>query len=243
MGAVNLPETQEMPKSATYGVIVVHEPEKIQILLEETRRTILTVLGNGIEEEGGEKRFSMSVPEITLQMNALFPTTKGKPRFKQTAIYHHIEILKENGFIELVETGSIKSGSRSPTSYYRRTAPVFVVSNVLEAAGEFSQYEDTIMRRLKERTARIAKAFGMNLSKEEMREFEVLLNNFREASDEVNQALAELVSDLDPNDALGSYRLIWRIWACTSPDMSIVSSKIKNYVLTHMPDATGKKTR
>ena len=40
-------------------VKLVEEPEKIQIMLEETRRTILAILGTGIEEETGGKRYSM----------------------------------------------------------------------------------------------------------------------------------------------------------------------------------------
>ena len=206
-------------------VKVIEEPENIQIMLEETRRKILAVLGTGIEESEGKKRFSMSVSEITHQLNALHPMSEGKQRFKQTAIYHHVEILKEANFITVDQELS------GVTTFYCRTAPVFVGSTVLASSIDQTNTDEPLNERLKEKSQHLLKAFDFNLEEIEIvKEFEKLMNLYSKRSHQLNRVISNDIKHLENEKAIDVFRMIWAIWACADPEIVEIASKIKNFL-------------
>jgi DNA-binding transcriptional ArsR family regulator len=206
-------------------VKVIEEPEKIQIMLEETRRTILTVLGNGIEDIEGKKRYSMSVAEITTQLNALNPVSHGKPRFKQTAIYHHIEILKEAEFI------SIDHSLSGTTTFYCRTAPVFVGSTVLASSTESINTEEPLWEGLRLKSRKMLKSFEIDLSNDDKeKQFDILMNLYSKKTLLLNRTIANDIKHLDKDKAIEVFRLIWFFWACSDPEMVDIAKKVKNFL-------------
>lgn len=207
-------------------VKLIEEPEKIQIMLEETRRSILAILGAGIEEEGTGKRYSMSVSEITSQLNALNPMANGKLRFKQTAIYHHVEVLKETGFI------TIDNQLSGVTTFYCRTAPVFVVSTILASSIDETNSDEPITERLRAKSKKLLKSFDFDLEDEAIvKEFEKLMNIYSKKSSLLNRVITNDIEHLENEKALEIFRLIWSIWASSDSEMVEISSKIKNFLL------------
>ena len=103
-------------KNRVGRIQVIREPERIRILVDDVRRDILRVLKEGIEEKGKNgalrRRYEMSVPEIARRLGVYAPK-----------LYHHIDKLQEGNFVEVAHEERKK---RSRTSYYRRTAPVFI---------------------------------------------------------------------------------------------------------------------
>ena len=209
-------------------VKVVEEPEKIQIMLEETRRTILAVLGKGIEDSEDIKRYSMSVAEITQQLNALNPMAEGKQRFKQTAIYHHIEILKEAGFI------TIDSELSGVTTFYCRTAPVFVGSTVLVSSSSGLNTEGPVNENLKLKSQKLLKSFDMDkVDQERIKEFENLMNLYSKKSSSLHEKIANDIKHIDKDKALELYRFTWFFWACSDPEMIEIAKKVKDFLLSN----------
>ena len=207
-------------------VKVIEEPVKIQIMLEETRRTILAVLGTGIEETEGKKRYSMSVAEITQQLNALHPRVDGKHRFKQTAIYHHIEILKEAGFI------SIDQELSGVTTFYCRTAPVFVGSTVLASSLDKVNIDEPLNEELKIRTYKTLKSFDIDLSdQEKVKQFEHLMNLYAKKKDLLMGSIAYDIKHIEKEDALKLFRFIWFFWACADPEMVDIAKQVKDMLV------------
>ncbi|MHA2362981.1 MAG: hypothetical protein ACXAC7_03420 [Candidatus Hodarchaeales archaeon] len=230
MGIIEEQEVKKLVTSPRRQILVIEDPTRIQIILEETRRTILRVLGNGIEDESG-KRFAMSVPEITEQMNALHPTVKGKdkPRYKQTAIYHHIIKLQSNEFIESCD-GYSATSSRSPTTFYRRTAPVFVISNVLDASEEFDEVKEEIKQRFKEKSLKLIQTFNLDLSPLKYAEFQDLINEFLNIGFKIHSEIAKKIPGIEQEEAMRTFNFIRKIWACTNPEMTKIAQKIKKFL-------------
>lgn len=208
------------------GVKIIEEPEKIQVMFEETRRMILAVLGSGIEESDGKKRYSMSVAEITRQLNALKPISNGKQRFKQTAIYHHVEILKESGFIKIDEELS------GVTTFYRRTAPVFVVSSVFASNIDTIRADEPLNEKLKIKSQKILKSFDLaELPEAKIKEFEQLLNSYYKKNAFLERDLANDVKNLDIDNAVELYKFIRFFWACSDPKMIDIAHQVKDFLL------------
>ncbi len=207
-------------------VKIIEEPEKIQIMFEDTRRTILAVLGKGIEEANGKKRYSMSVAEITHQLNALKPISNGKQRFKQTAIYHHIEILKEAGFITIDQEAS------GVTTFYRRTAPVFVVSSVFASNIDIVRADEPMNEKLKIKSQKLLRSFDLSkLPESKIKEFEQLMNAYYKKVAFLDQKVANDVKSIDIDDAIELYKFIRFFWACSDPEMVDIASKVKDFLL------------
>ena len=207
-------------------VKIIEEPEKIQIMFEDTRRNILAVLGKGIEETDGKKRYSMSVSEITHQLNALKPISNGKLRFKQTAIYHHIEILKEAGFITIDHEAS------GVTTFYRRTAPVFVVSSVFASNIDIVRADEPLNERLKIKSQKLLNSFDLaNLPESKIKEFEQLMNFYYKKVSFLDQKVANDVKRIDIDDAIELYKFIRFFWACSDPEMVDIASQVKDFLL------------
>ena len=207
-------------------VKIIEEPEKIQIMFEDTRRNILAVLGKGIEETDGKKRYSMSVSEITHQLNALKPISNGKSRFKQTAIYHHIEILKEAGFITIDQEVS------GVTTFYRRTAPVFVVSSVFASNIDIVRADEPLNERLKIKSQKLLNSFDLaNLPESKIKEFEQLMNLYYKKVSFLDQKVANDVKRIDIDDAIELYKFIRFFWACSDHEMVDIASQVKDFLL------------
>ncbi len=98
---------------------VLKDPDQVNVLQSEIRREILSVLRNGVpksEEDGASRRYEMTVAEIA---NALNRTP--------TSLYHHIELLKSHGLIEVAKE---EQRGKCTVTYYRRTAPLFIISHM-----------------------------------------------------------------------------------------------------------------
>ena len=207
-------------------VRVIEEPEKIQIMLEETRRSILAVLGTGIEENEAVKRFSMSVAEITQQLNALHPMAEGKQLFKQTAIYHHVEILKDAGFIKIDQSLS------GVTTFYCRTAPVFVGSTVLASTLDILNNEEPISERLNQKAQKLLKTFELTgLEPSKKKDFEILLNLYQKKKTSLHENIAKDIKHIDNENALDLYKFIWFFWACSDSEMVGIAKRVKDFLL------------
>ncbi|MHA2503910.1 MAG: ArsR/SmtB family transcription factor [Candidatus Kariarchaeaceae archaeon] len=87
-------------------VEIVYDEERIKVLIDETRKRILSVLSN--------TEVDMSVSEIADHLGT-----------NPQRIYHHVDKLVECNF--LVKTREERK-KRSVTSYYARTAQAFIVS-------------------------------------------------------------------------------------------------------------------
>lgn len=134
---INMPQSNEQVEietetqiSSTGGVkkacVVISDPAVIKIILDDKRRAILRVLRNGIidkpvesEDEEPLRRFEMTAIEMVEQLN------KEGLDIKKSAVYFHLDKLESAGLIEVARKEQKK---RSMITYYRRTAPIFLIS-------------------------------------------------------------------------------------------------------------------
>lgn len=129
-------------------IIVVSDPEKIKIMLDETRREILQVMRKDYFRQG-EVTNDMSVSEIA----EILDTAPQR-------IYHHIDKLIGAGFV-------IKSREekkiRSTVTYYRRTARGFII-----AYEEMEKNPDLMKERSANFVNSINDAFHLQIPKTEI---------------------------------------------------------------------------
>lgn len=98
---------------------ILDDPEQVTVLQSEIRREILDVLRNGVplsDVDDAPRRYEMTVAEIANALNR-----------SVTSLYHHIELLKKHGLIEVAKE---EQKGKCTVTYYRRTAPIFIVSHM-----------------------------------------------------------------------------------------------------------------
>ncbi len=98
---------------------ILEDPGQVNVLQSEIRREILSVLRNGVplsDEEDAPRRYEMTVAEIANALNR-----------SVTSLYHHIELLKKH---RLIEVAREEQKGKCTVTYYRRTAPIFIVSHM-----------------------------------------------------------------------------------------------------------------
>jgi DNA-binding transcriptional ArsR family regulator len=115
----------QAPKREKKTCVVITDPEIIKILLDEKRKTILSVLREGIvrkSPDSGEdlpRSFAMTAIEIVEKL------TMKNLSIKKSAVYFHLDKLESANLIEVARKEQKK---RSQITYYRRTAPIFLIS-------------------------------------------------------------------------------------------------------------------
>jgi DNA-binding transcriptional ArsR family regulator len=143
---ITLKDISEIPDASNKPLVqVITEPEIIKIISDDERIKILRMIHEGVENNEGEVRRALSVPEIAGKMGTSAPR-----------IYHHIDILVSHGLLIPYE---VKKTRRS-TTYYMRSASAFILLWNLD--------DEEIVETSKNVNELIIKGLGINLSDEEV---------------------------------------------------------------------------
>ncbi|MHA1169343.1 MAG: winged helix-turn-helix domain-containing protein [Candidatus Hodarchaeales archaeon] len=179
--------------------VVISDPAIIKIILDDKRRAILRVLRNGVvdkpvenDDEEPVRRYEMTAIEMVEQLN-----NKGLD-IKKSAVYFHLDKLEEAGLIEVARKEQKK---RSMITYYRRTAPIFLISyhDAPEVKEEIKKSKDKGYRKYIEL---FIKAFGKENSenKEEIvQALDELYSCYEEAQLEISN---KMIGEIPDNKAL-----------------------------------------
>ncbi len=100
-------------KASTKSIEIVSDPERIRIMLDETRSEILKIIKMGTNRQG-KPSYDLSVGEISDRIGSA-----------PQRIYFHVDKLVECGFLE--KSREVKK-KRSKTTYYKRTAMAFIIN-------------------------------------------------------------------------------------------------------------------
>lgn len=140
--------TTENPEEYQRELIVISDPEKIRILMDDTRREILQVMRTTTYRDG-KKVVDMSVGEIADALDTA-----------PQRIYHHIDKLIEAGFV--IKSREEKK-TRSTVTYYKRTAKGIIIAYEEQDLSP-QMYEKRSMNYLKS----LSEAFDLDFSTDEL---------------------------------------------------------------------------
>jgi hypothetical protein len=220
MGTTELPDTLKgieidkdskgrklVPYAETPRVMFITDQERAEVIDDDVRYTIIRILRKGIpdtmtteeyNEETGERiirqreitRNEMSVIEIvkmSQEREEIEPISKNQA-------YHHLPILIEAGYV--VKYGTVTTGKRT-TDYYRRTSKGFVLPKYTTAQDKKHSKLKTI-----ELMNRMAKAFDLGLTEEDIEELIALRLKLFELQKDSRTEIAHLVRSDVADDAL-----------------------------------------
>ena len=196
-----------IPYSETPKVMFITDEERSEVLDDEVRFTIIRILRKGISdtlttrehnEETGERiirqrditRHEMSVIEM-VKMSEERPEIE--PLTKNMC-YHHLPILIKAGYI--VKYGTVTTGKRT-TDYYRRTSRGFVLPKYSTA-----QDKKHMKKKTSEHITRMAKAFDLGLTNEQIEDLIALRLKLYELQTDSRKEIADLVRSDVADDAL-----------------------------------------
>jgi DNA-binding transcriptional ArsR family regulator len=208
---VSTSEVEKNKHSPIKVVEIISNPEQIKVIMDKTRREILSVLKKGIKLEDEIMSYELSVPQIAEVINA----TPQK-------IYHHIDVLEENGFIRIAKEERRK---RSTVTFYERTALVFYI--LAKASGD----ED-----VKDKCNSVdlfLNIFGVDASDEEKEEINQLLTQFEEAEVEAVSAISEQFVGEVPRESV-EYILSYlsKIFMANNPKYNDLFTKLDKLLLS-----------
>ena len=136
----------------------VHARERIKVLLDDTRSSILRSIRSGIVEEDSSVRRSLTVPEVARKLGE-----------SASKIYHHVDQLVEHGFLRIAHEERKK---RSTVTYYERTADAFVIMSGEESI-------DLELNRDEEFISVLDKILNLDMSPDDRRDAAKLLVEYR----------------------------------------------------------------
>ncbi|MHA1912568.1 MAG: ArsR/SmtB family transcription factor [Candidatus Kariarchaeaceae archaeon] len=208
---VSTNEVEKNKPSSVKVVEIVSNPEQIKVLMDKTRREILTVLKKGIEIEGEIMSYELSVPQIAEVINA----TPQK-------IYHHIDVLEENGFIRIAKEERRK---RSTVTFYERTALVFYI--LAKASGEKGEIEKCDTGEL------MLNVFGIDVSEKEKEEINQVITLFQEAELEaVSEISKKFVGEVPRSSVEYILTFLVTIFMANNPSYKDLFAKLDSLLLS-----------
>lgn len=151
---------------------IVSDPERIRIMLDETRLSILRVMRLGIYR-GDQNTHDFTVAEIAERMET-----------NPQRIYHHVDKLVEHDF--LIKSREEKK-KRSIITYYQRTAQGFVIS--YNSDEPLPQLEDRHMQFINS----IIDTFDLSVSDDELRELGFLMGKLLKMESNVLNELNSVI--------------------------------------------------
>lgn len=151
---------------------IVSNPERIRIMLDETRLSILRVMRLGIYR-GDQYTHDFTVAEIAERMET-----------NPQRIYHHVDKLVEHDF--LIKSREEKK-KRSIITYYQRTAQGFVIS--YNSDEPLPQLEDRHMQFINS----IIDTFDLSVSDDELRELGFLMGKLLKMESNVLNELNSVI--------------------------------------------------
>jgi DNA-binding transcriptional ArsR family regulator len=176
-------------------ILVISDPEKIRILMDETRREILKVMNTNSFRDG-KKAFDMSVGEIAEALGS-----------QPQRIYHHIDKLVEAGFV--VKSREEKK-TRSIVTYYKRTAKAFII-----AYEESDVSREIFTKRSHDFLATLQEAFKLKFSPEEVEELSNLISKlWKNRSKHIESLSKKLNPDFKGKDVDFMFRFLREIMEC-----------------------------
>ena len=201
----------EKNKHSIKVVELITDPDQIKVLMDKTRREILSVLKKGIELEDETMSYELSVPQIAEVIGA----TPQK-------IYHHIDVLEENNFIRIAKEERRK---RSTVTFYERTALVFYILAKASIDEEEAKKCDTGDLMLN--------VFGLEASMEEKEAINQALHKFQEAEAEAISEISKKFVGEVPRDSV-EYILTFlgRIYMANDPIYKDLYSQLDKLLLS-----------
>ncbi|MCY3414069.1 MAG: winged helix-turn-helix transcriptional regulator [Candidatus Heimdallarchaeota archaeon] len=163
-----------METSETESIAIISDPEKIRIMLDETRLQILRVMRHGIQRQGEPLSYDYTVAEIS-------DLLKTKPQ----RIYHHVDKLIAHGF--LIKSKEEKK-SRSTLAYYRRTANGFIISY------DSDQEIEDLSNHNKDFMNNLLKVFEIELNEEEIAKTYLLLDELMKLESKIFKTLNDRIT-------------------------------------------------
>ena len=208
---VSTNEVEKNNQSPVKVVEIISDPEQIKVLMDKTRREILSVLKKGIKLKDESMEYELSVPQIAEVIEA----TPQK-------IYHHIDVLEENGFIRIAKEERRK---RSTVTFYERTALVFYI--LAKASGEEEKLEKCNSGEL------MLNVFGVDASEEEKEEINNTLTQLQEAEVEAVSEISKKFVGEVPRASV-EYILLYltKIYMATNPMYNDLFAKLDKLILS-----------
>ena len=194
------------------AVELVYEPERIKVLLDETRKHILRVLGES-------DTIDLNVTDISDRLGT-----------NPQRIYHHVDKLVEFNF--LTKTREERK-VRSVTSYYARTAQAFIVS--YSTTRDLKQGEE-MLDDFKKSFSSILQ-LDLNISEEKL--FGTWLTQLIKLSEEIFSEFSAEATEIDDRRRIEHlYFLLEYFIFYTNPEARMIMEEINKLII---PKITNKE--
>lgn len=186
--------------------MIIKDPEVAKLFADETRRQILHIL----------RRHEHSTTELAKAL--------GK---SHSSIIHHLNLLKDAGLVEETRTKKVRN---MVVSYYRSTAPRFMISYSLSEAlnqeGETAPWQEGMLQA----TMDGLESFGLSLTEEDREKARRLISTFFLRDQKAfEETLEQRLEPLTPRRARNFQivRLLKQIRLSEDPEYAKVVGELK----------------